>query len=346
MSTHDEDIGQIYDQRVLAPEIVQGIVEKERAHIYPLDRLNDMRALINYAAYYVRQWLPKLDFLVDLARDPRRMSGGRLLRVHQTFLVALATETRLENDSVAQFVNAARTLGNVLVQRVRAYPGSESMVSMTGIGNDTDVVTPLVAAVGWKAGELADRLGMGEHVLYAHSPVQGGQGGTVVSRSHFYQRVCSDFPHRLVTVTVLRPGHSYAHVVPIYRSRALTAILPEDRQGNWLLVDDDQVRDSTMLAAVEERLTRALQRVYEYEDYLSQRVDLDWYKMNLYSVELSDAMTREHERWRMPAEATDAVTGRKVTRALGLFEDDSYAELFFRLTREGLAVVRRGGISG
>ncbi|MEU7923208.1 hypothetical protein [Micromonospora zamorensis] len=322
---------------------MDAIARKEGARAYPLDRLNDMRALINYAPFLVAQHLPNLGGFLAMASEPRRMSAGRLLRLHQAFLIAVAIDARLSGQPSTQLAEAARSFGQVLVRRLRNYPSSEAVSGNHQPQAGYQKIQPLIQSIGRKAGELADRLGWGEHVLYAHCPVIRNGRVATVTRSLFYQRSCGDFPHRLVLGVTLQPDGTYQHDVPVYRSRATSPIPMDERIGDGLLLDDVPVADPDQLISLNANLSDVLARVFEHQEQLRGCTDLDLYKMTVYSAELRDVLAEQGRDWNMPDNAAGAIVERRVSRALGIPDADPYAPAFFALTQQGLEHLQLAG---
>jgi len=311
------------------------LTAKERAREYPLDRLNDMRALINYGPEFARQCLEVEDCLFKLCEDPRSVAVGRLFRMHTAILAALGAALQLTGREPLLGAFAAR-LGDLLLERVHGYPKSEDMtagIDLPVLSYDLEAVRRQGLAIAWKASELADRLGMGEHNLYSHAPAAAGSQYRSIRRSFFFQRQPRSFPHTLVIGTRLAGSSSYRHDVPIFRGRALNLIPKDDLQGLELVVDGAPVLDSDQLGAVDNDLAVALRAACDREQAIASRTELDVRKMIVYSAELrSLAMGR----WSLSPVAYTAIVGHTVTRALGLADDGPFAGPFFKLVKDGL----------
>lgn len=337
-------IAGIYKEHVLTGRVVHAVVSKEETSQYPLDRLNDMRALINYGPLYAEQCIAHADYLTAIAATPHLMSTGRLLRLHMALVLALGTTIQLNcSGDRASLVRLVTDLGRVLVLRVNAYPAAEDMSRQTAfvaIPSEDAETSRHALGIVWKLGELVDRLGMGEHVMYAHAPVATGPYGRVVRRGFFHQRKSTYFPHRLVVGIALQPASEYVHDVPIFRSRSVQPILTEDRAYVEITVDGRPVFVRDELADLNSALGAALRAVCDREDNAAKKFSPEVRKMILYSIELRDSDRRQGHIWRIPGQAHMAITGRVITRALGLNDEGGYAAPFFELIRDGLAALR------
>jgi hypothetical protein len=331
-------VADVYREHLLCHEVMGPILAKEQAREYPLDRLNDMRALINYSMSFADQCADVQEDLVSRAADARRMSASRLFRLHTTLLVALGVSARLGPPPAHRRL-IAQALGLTLVQRLRQYPASEDMstgLQLAPIMPDDQVATSYALKIGWKASELADRLGMGEHNLYSHPPVITGGAPQTIRRAFFYLRRTRAFPHTLIVGTRLRAGANYVHRVPVFRARAMSAVPAGDREAVEIVLDDVPIREEVRMRELDAEISEALREVCEREDQVSARTDLDVRKMVVYSAELREIDRACGNVWRLPAEAHRSVANRQTTKALGLSDEGGYATALFELTQSGL----------
>jgi hypothetical protein len=332
---------EVYRRHLLCDEVMGPILAKEQAREYPLDRLNDMRALINYSMSFADQCADVMGDLLNRATDPRRMSASRLFRLHTTLLVALGISARLGSPPADRH-RVAQALGGVLVQRVTQFPASEDMsagLRPAPIESADQLATSYALRIGWKASELADRLGMGEHNLYSHPPVMVGRPVQTIRRAFFYTRRAPAFPHTLIVGTRLRAGADYVHQVPIFRARAMSAVPGSDREAVEIALDGVPIRDTAALRELDARISEALRTVCQREDTVSARSNLDVRKMLIYSVELREIQHVRGGMWRLPVEAHRSIANRETTKALGLSDEVGYAAALFELTRAGLELL-------
>lgn len=337
-------LADVYRRNLLCDDVMRPILAKEKAREYPLDRLNDIRALINYSLSFADQCADVEAELITQATDPRRMSASRLLRLHTALLVALGVSARLGSQHEGRR-RVAQSLGKVLVQRIELYPASEDMsAGLVPVSIDPDDRQAMSYAlrIGWKASELADRLGMGEHNLYSHPPVAIEGGGWTIRRAFFYVRRAAAFPHTLIIGSRLRSGTAYIHQVPIFRARAMSAVPGADREAVEIAVDGSPVRGAAALHDLDTEISEALRGVCQREDYVAMRNDLDVRKMLIYSVELREIAHSRGGMWRLPAEAHRSLVGREATTALGLSDEAGYAPALFDLTQAGLELLGEG----
>jgi hypothetical protein len=336
-------LSEIYQRHVLADSIVSSVVEKEGSREYPLDRLNDMRALINYGPEYGAQCVARRDYLVSVAAESARMAIGRLLRMHMELMATLGVMERLGSQDTDGIVKLVSELGDVLVHRVKDSPLEEDMSS----GVDPKPVSAMAGesskyalSIAWKCGELADRLGMGEHVIYAHSHVLVGERKRVIRRGFFHQRRSHHFPHRVVTGTELTSESSYAFEASIFRARASRPIPPADRAFFEVFVDGVPVADVSELRALDGAISVGLQRVCAHEERVAMTLDLDVRKMLIYSAELRDADRVDGGIWKLTETAFSDIALRRITRRLDLGDDQAYGRVFFELIEQGLALLQ------
>jgi hypothetical protein len=328
-----------YDRHFFAPMVMQPIIAKERAREYPLDRLNDMRAIINYAPGFARECIGVRKDLIRLSQAPYRMSTSRLFRLNTALLLALGIIKTLELDEPNSIRDLISALSRVLIRRAKGYPRSEDMsIGMTfiPIPIDSSVEAGLALKIGWKAAELADRLGMGEHNLYAHAPVISGYDGRTIRRAFFVARAATCFPHRVLIGSHLRAKSSYVHDVPIFRARAMNAIPAQDRESVEVIVDGEPMYETRALQDVDGVISSALESVCIREELVAARTDLDVRKMLVYSMELREIAHSYRRLWAMNREAYRTILNRDITTALHLSDDKGYAQAMFDMTRLGL----------
>ncbi|HUW10524.1 MAG TPA: hypothetical protein VM537_12405 [Anaerolineae bacterium] len=339
------ELFEIYDRDVLSKGVIGGVLEKEKTREYPLDRLNDMRALINYGPEFGAQCITHHEHLVSVATIPERMSVGRLLRIHMALMCTLGTLGRLGSSETLPLRQLSADLGGVLVQRVRNERLTEDMsvlVHPERVPAQVGAASKHALNIAWKCGELADRLGMGEHVIHAHSHVEIAGRERTIRRGFFYQRRNHYFPFRVVIGTVLTPDSDYVLSVPLFRARARDVIPPQDRDYFEVVVEGEALTDVSALQHVDALVTSALQSVCAHEERVPSALDLDVRKMLIYSAELRDANRAQGKIWRLTETAYEEIAQRKMTRRLGLEDEEEFGRVFFDLIREGLNSLRNG----
>ncbi|MEV7202309.1 hypothetical protein [Streptomyces griseoluteus] len=337
------ELSGLYDREILSTQTVASVAAKEKVREYPLDRLNDMRALINYGPEFSAQCVTHRDELLSVAGNHERMAIGRLLRIHMALMCALGTLSRLGSRDTAVLKQLGTDLGSVLVQRVRSGPLMEDMSTgrrLERIPAQAEASGKHALNIGWKCAELADRLGMGEHVIHAHSHVEITDSERTIRRAFFHQRRNHYFPYRVVIGTVLTPESDYSLDAPLFRARARDAVPPQDRNFLEVMVEGTSLTDLSSLQRVDALVSSALQSVCAHEERAARVLDMDVRKMLIYSAELRDAHRAQGRIWRLPGTAYEDIAQRRVTRQLGLDDEQAFGPTFFELIEEGVNTLR------
>jgi hypothetical protein len=338
----------VYRRHVLDVRIVRSVSAKESAREYPLDRLNDMRALINYAPTFARECGVVGDDLVEIARDPARLTTSRLLRINCAVLLGIGVNAKLGVTSSGSSMGLLNELDGELWRRLKRWPEVEdmSLSSDVGIDNIPQDATErrLATYVAWKASELADRAGFGEQNLYAHAPVMRGKAEKSIYRAFYYPRKPAGFAHQIVTVTRLRHGAVHRMDVPLFRGKALVPVAPGDREAVRIVRNGRPVTTMSELTALNEEISQALRASCSREESIALKVDLDVRKVIIYSAELRAIARANGLLWALDGESDATIRRRLITGRLGLDEESGYARAMFELIRTGLEHASRGSL--
>jgi len=337
----------LYRRHVFSRSVIESVIEKENSLGYPLDRLNDMRALINFGPYYLQDWVARAAEMETVVYDAELMSITRLLRMHMGVLATLAAMRRLaRNDSDLDLVDrgskVAKIMGSALLRRLDGHPHSEDMSGKWNLTSPVPVnpdAMRIGRSVSWKILEMADRMGMGEHVIYSHMPVLTEY--RTVRKAFFFQRRHHCFPHRVVIGDGLNDDSKYAPDVSLFRGRPMTPLPSADRAFMEVVVDGTSLTDAGRLTALDERLSVALGRICAQEEAMESRTDLEIRKMIRYSVEVREIDRAAGKVWRLPDGAHSSIRQREISTQLGMNDERGYAEGFFKLIKEGLAWLQR-----
>jgi len=305
---------------------------KEVEALYPLNQVNDMRALVNFAPWFadtlarVTSGLPPTSWL----HGPRRMSTARCVRLHMVILVAFEIAWRLTGRLAIQQGDLLRALASEHVFRLRDYPLCEQipppadapwLEAVSELGRSTQLLHV-------KARELADKAGMGEHPLFSLAPVP--LLNQYLSQAFFYQRTCRGFPHRLLFTTRLAVGTRVSDPHPFRGSLPLP--LPSSARLAWQLwIDDEPVRDLSAVHRITEVVDDALQVLAVEEAELGDPSAAAIRKVLLYSAELNELDGGRFSR----LDALASVTENRVIRALRLPPEGPFADHFLSLVDAG-----------
>ena len=334
------EIRQLYETRLLNAAARQRIVEKERDREYPLDRLNDMRALINYSLYYLGEMTHCWDEIEQMITSRSGMSGTRLLRIHMAATIGLAVAERLRWRLSPQCFDVFRRLGEHLAAKMLTYPSCDEVRPESEVqpvpAHDVEA-SALALRIQWKLAELADRLAMGEHPLYSLAPVAGrGSSTPVLRRGFFYQRRHRLFPHRVLMGVGLDTGFHVPQVAP-FRG-VLEGAIPAPARRHWeVFVDGRALSSTSELSELERQLSAALDHATAAERGKRSRRVLEVRKMAIYSTEICEAKAARGGRWRMPRDAYSVIWNNEVCERLGIgATTGGYAAGLLKLTVAGL----------
>ena len=334
------EIRHLYETRLLNAAVRQRIAAKERDREYPLDRLNDMRALINYSPYYLRELAGCWDDIEATVVCRMHMSGTRLLRIHMAAAIGLAVSERLGWRLPAQCFDVSRRLGEHLAARMLTYPSCDEVTPDSEVQpvpvQDAEA-SALALLIQWKLAELADRLAMGEHPLHCLAPVASHGGHVpVLRRGFFYQRQHPAFPHRILIGVCLAPGFHVPQVVP-FRG-VLDGVIPASARRHWeVFVDRRALSSTSELSELERQLSAAMGHATAAERGERSRRVLEVRKMAIYSTEICEARAARGGRWRMPRDAYSAIWNNEVCERLGIgATTGGYAAGLLELTMAGL----------
>jgi hypothetical protein len=330
----------LYKSDLLDAPTQERIIDKERNLEYPLDRISDMRALINYSPYYLRE-LAGCWKAVDLTiTEAHRMSTTRLLRIHMCTLIALAVLRRLGWPIPAGGLDTSRALGRHLLCRLHDFPASERVPPAMGplpISVAGSPAASIALRLQWALAELADRLAMGEHPLYCLAPVfDAGPSGPVLRRAFFYQRQPPGFPHRVVIGVGLDPACQLPKL-SFFRG-VLEHAVPSEARRHWeVAIDGRPVGTMSELAKLEAEVKARLAQVIAGERRERAAPVLEVRKVMLYSLEVCEAWAARHLRWKLPRDAYESVQANQICRQLEIGElDGRYGPSLLELTMSGL----------
>jgi hypothetical protein len=329
----------IYDEHLFSPQVSDAITSKEEARDYPLDRLNDMRAVINYAPTFAYQCTKYGKDVLRLAQDVRQMPGSRLFRINTALLLALGVMDALKLTPPPGLERLILDLTEHVRRRLESYPDLEGPPpgSVRKRWQPTDPEWHEATLFGVVLAELADRIGMGEQNLYSHAPHAHDVNGEIcIARTFFAARQSFAFPHTVTLLTYVDESSGYKNVVPIFRGRGMTAITRRIKNGLTIFVDGKEVSDSQDLALMTKRVGKAFDSVCRREEVLSGRIDLDVRKMIIYSIELRELARFRREIWVMPASGYRTILEREITGALGLAENAGFARPMLELIEVGI----------
>lgn len=326
----------VMHSHVLADDVIGGIVAKEQARQYPLDAVNDMRALINFATHFRKGCLSVADELHSIARNPLRISGCRLLRVVSALFLGIGVAARLEQDTEPGLKPLIRDLGAELCLRASRYPRSDyiDLPLTASPWTAKDACWREVLQISALASELSDRLGMGEQSLYAQAPAMTNEGERRIVQTYFQQRSSRDFPHVLDVVTYLN-GDVETFAVPMFRGRPFGDERTRFRAGVAVRLDGAEIIRAHQIRSLRDQMSSAFSAIVGREERIADEPTREVIKMTIYSSEVRELLNPT-SKGEFDAGIVQSVVSAANTQQLGLYRPGGYALHMFRLIREGL----------
>ena len=335
----------IYSNAVLGPETMNRIRGKELARDYPFDRLNDLRATMNYAPYYMREFAhatQRLD-LASWLRNPRNITTTRCVRIHMAFLLGLAINAKASVvDLSCLVIDALDLLSIEIVRRVKTYPLCEYVSDywLRSLPDEAFAkVSPKLCALLYSTvRELADLAGYGEQSLYASAPIPIRTQPTTIAHTFFEQRTPSSFPH--VITFCYDIDESVRLPQPNCFRGTLGAAVPVTSLLRWRVWIDGVKIKSDELLSVYISATRValLETASRQEPNRARSLDLE--KMIAYSSEIHEWYHGSNVTWTFPDDARGSVERNTIAQKY-IGPDGTYAESFCLLINEGLNTYAR-----
>lgn len=300
------------------------IHRKEEERQYPLNLVNDMSLLIRISPIVSKLVAHVIRKNPMTLRDECAFSTSRLFRLYMVMLIDIALQSECGQPSVTP----ARYVTSLLEARLRLFPHC-GIMRPTGSRHAIDLRSgqSLLAV----SRELADRLGMGDHTMFAHSPAPiNGHRRACWYECLFHQPHCpTDLP-KLTFVRSLDAG--LLPTVDLFRGKFHTPV-PMQRAGSMSVwagakeLTHDEVRLTYELISSMLRREVAKAQAYEFRTDLVERA-----KSNNYTLDLVYHLKTSGTYWR-----------REIQNALGVVSNLStpIATYFCNLVEQGDDIVRR-----
>ena len=342
MSGHPYNLKELYDLLVLTDAVKQRIIAKESEQQYPLDRLSDMRALINYSQHFIAQLVLTWDILTNVLHQPLAISTARLVRIHMACLIAISVAECLGQSVPVEWLQVLDDLNKQLRIRLEAFPHIEAVtptLEPIPIPISETVSSSTAHRIYLKTRELADRLALGEHPIYSLAPCDRENHPKVIRQALFYQRTHPTFAHQILIGMAIDDNRYTPRINP-FRG-VLEDAIPTDARIYWeVFKDETPIYASTDLLELEQEVSVALTDVTSQQRSITQTEQLELRKMQIYSIEIREAFQYRGSVWEMPQEASEDVVKNRICQRLGLPRvGNRYAEAFLKLVERGIDIV-------
>jgi hypothetical protein len=327
----------------LTDGVVRDVERSEIEREFPFDRLNDVRAYLNFAAHYVKSFVEGLG---------RCRSQGV---TQESLAQALGTSTRFRRYFLLSTIGAY--LGEGLPENSRL----EFLLELTALayGRSPRSALPTSAPtarldlpersgdIGWEPGAAAtlcvklrqfvDLVFLGEHPLgYQAFLTTMGRGKPALVR-HFWRLDEGGFlvrPENVSVIYLLDKDKRLPRVNP-FTGEAAPIPSREDALPAFVFVDGLPARADAG-GRLRETVDTAIARCSETQTDCSA-AELEVEKMKLFSTEVAAVSLLAGRKYVLPTEAREAITTSRRANALKAeLRADTFAEAYFTILKRSI----------